>query len=154
MTKKFIATSAVAALAFPAAAAADRPADKPAKPTKPAKAQKVKKQKSVGFTVGGVKLSGLTVTDGKLGGPLTLDPTSANKHARTFLELSKTDLKGDKTVSLGTAADAVKVTYEGLTATDAVQPTDRVKVIGKLSGSTLDIRKIVVKRKSTSTTTS
>jgi hypothetical protein len=153
MTTKLIATTAVAALALPAAALAERPADKPAKPDHPAKqAKKPKKAKSVGFSVGGVDLSGLTVTDGKLAGPLTLDPTSANKHARTFLQLSKTDLKGEKTVSLGTAADAVRVRYEGLTATDTIQPTDRVKVIGKVSGSTLDIRKIVVKRESTTTT--
>jgi hypothetical protein len=141
-TKHIFATAAITALALPAAASADRPTDKPAKPPKPAKT------KSVGFAVGGVDLSGLTVTDGKLAGPLTLDPTSANKHARTFLKLSKADVKSEKTVELGTAADAVLVKFHGLTATDALKPTDRVKVIGKISGETLNIRKITVSRKS------
>lgn len=154
MNTKLIATSAVAALAFPAAAAAERPADKPAKPVKKEKkAKKAKKAKSVGFTVGGLELSGLSVTDGKLTAPLTLDPTSANKHARTFLKLTKADVAGDKTVQLGTAADAVRIKFEGLTATDTLQPTDRVKVIGKLSGTTLDIRKITVTRGETETET-
>ena len=144
-TKNIFATAAVAALAFPGAAAADKPADKPAKPAKPAKT------KSVGFTVGGVDLSGLTVTDGKLAGALTLDPTSANKHARTLLKLSKADVAGEKTVELGTAGDAVRVKFHGLTATDSILPTDRVKVIGKVRGTTLDIRKITVKRGDTET---
>jgi hypothetical protein len=155
-TKKIIATTAMAALAFPAAAVADKPADKPAKPTKAQKA------KGVGFSVAGVDLTGLTVTDGKLAGALTLDPTSANKHARTLLDLTKTEIAGQDTVQLGTAGDAVLVRYKGLTATDALQPTDRVKVIGKVIGRksatpTLDIRKITVTRgdtEETSTTTS
>ena len=147
MTNKLIATTALAALAFPGAALADKPADKPAKPTKTQKA------KGVGFSVGGVDLTGLTVTDGKLAGALTLDPTSVNSHARKFLELSKADVKGDKTVSLGTAGDAVVVKYVGLTATDAVKPTDRVKVKGKLTGTTLDIRKVTVSRGDTEDTT-
>jgi hypothetical protein len=147
-TKTLIATTAAATLALPGAALADRPDDKPAKPTKPAKA------KGVGFSVGGVDLSGLTVTDGKLAGALTLDPTSANKHARRFLELSKADVKGEKTVPVGTAGDAVIVKYRGLTATDTIQTTDRVKVVGKLvGGKTLDIRKITITRGETKTET-
>ena len=142
MNTKLIATGAIAALAFPAAALADKP-QKPAKPSKPAKT------KSVGFTVAGVDLSGLTVADGKLSGPLTLDPTSANKHARTFLGLTKAEIAGEDTVSLGTAADAVVVRFNGLTATDTIQSTVRVKVTGKLSGQTLNIRKITVTRSTT-----
>jgi hypothetical protein len=144
-TKNIFATAAVAALAFPAAASADRPADKPAKPAKPSKT------KSVGFAVGGVDLSGLTVTDGKLAGALTLDPTSANKHARTLLKLSKADVAGEKTVEVGTAGDAVRVRFNGLSATDSILPTDRVKVVGKVSGSTLNIRKVTVTRGDTQT---
>ena len=141
MTNKLIATTAMAALAFPGAALADKPADKPAKPTKTQKA------KGVGFSVGGVDLTGLTVTDGKLAGALTLDPTSVNKHARKFLELSKADVKGEKTVPVGTAGDAVLVKFNGLTSTDSILPTDRVKVIGKLvGGKSLDIRKITITR--------
>ena len=146
MTNKLIATTALAALAFPGAALADKPADKPAKPTKTQKA------KGVGFSLGGVDLTGLTVTDGKLAGALTLDPTSVNKHARTFLELSKADVKGEKTVPVGTAGDAVVVKFNGLTATDSILPTDRVKVTGKLvGGKTLDIRKITITRGETET---
>ena len=145
-TKKILATAALSALAVPASALADKPAN-PGSQGKAKSEQAKAKTKGVGFTVGGVDLSGLTVTDGKLTGALKLDPTSANAHARRFLELSKADVAGEKTVSLGTAGDAVILKYNGVSAGDTLLPTDRVKVIGKLSGGkTLDIRKITVTR--------
>ncbi len=167
LNKTAVAT-AVAALAVPALAQAEKPENPgaqgkaKAEQKQTAKAQKKSQPKAqrVGFSIAGVDLANLTVTDGKLAGPITLDPTAANKHARTSLELTATELAGEDTVTLGTAADAVKVSYEGLTATDAIQPTDTVKVIGKVvrtrtksKGSkpafkygALDIRKIVVTR--------
>ena len=153
MKNKTIAAAALAALTLPGAALADG-SDRAAeahKKNSERKAQKSHGHKGKAFVVKGVDASGLTITDGALAGALTLDPTSANKHARTFLALSKADVKGEKTASLGTAADAVIVKYVGLTATDAILPTDRVKVIGKVSGTTLDIRKITVKRGDTET---
>jgi hypothetical protein len=151
MNMKLIATSAAAALAFPAAAAADKPAEpgahgKANAAEQKAKQKKQKKQKARSFTLKGVDVAGLTVTDGKLAGPVTLDPTSANRFARTFLDLTKAELKGEDTVTLGTAADAVLISYNGLTATDALQPTDTLKVIGRVKDGTLDIRKLVVTR--------
>ncbi len=150
---KTLAAAAIAALAVPGAALADGSAKSHGKSSQAKSHQKAKGPKGKAFTIKGVDLANLAVdAEQKLTGPLTLDPTSANKHARAFLKLSKADLRGEKTVSLGTAADAVKVTYEGLTATDAIQATDVVKVIGKVSGTTLDIRKIVVTRGETTTT--
>jgi len=159
MNTKLIATSAAAALAFPAAAAA---ADKPADPgaqgkakaaDQQAKQKKQKQQKARAFTLKGVDVANLTVTDGKLAGPVTLDPTSANRFARTFLDLTKAELKGEDTVTLGTAADAVRITYVGLTATDALQATDTLKVIGRVKDGVLDIRKLVVARETAETET-
>jgi hypothetical protein len=100
------------------------------------------------FVVRGVDLSDLSVTDGKLAGALKLDPTAANRHARKLLGLTKAKLAGGDIVALGGTGDAVRVKYHGLTATDALQPTDVVKVHGKVSrkGGKLDIRKITVKR--------
>ena len=164
--KKTAVATAIAALAVPAAAQAKKPeapgaqGKAKAEQQRSAKAPKAKKAKGVGFTIAGVDLAGLTVTDGKLTGPITLDPTAANKHARTSLDLTATELAGEDTVTFGAADDAVKVSYEGLTATDAIQPTDTVKVIGKVvrtrtksKGSkpaftygAIDIRKVVITR--------
>src|SRR4051794_4895681 len=120
MKTKLIATTAIAALALPAVAGAEKPA-------KPAKAPKTQTTKTHGFSLAGTKAQGLAVTDGKLTAPFTLDPKSANRWARTFLQLTKSDVRGDKTAELGTAGDAVIVKYVGLSSTDALQPTDRVK---------------------------
>jgi hypothetical protein len=150
-TKKIIATTAMAALAVPAAAVADKSDEHGSKgksdaAEQHAKTKKAKKQHARGFALKGISATGLTVTDGKLAGPVTLDPTSANRWARTFLQLSKADLKGTKTVQVGTAADAVRITYIGLTAGEAPKPTDTVKVLGRVNQGALDITKIVVKR--------
>ncbi len=154
--KKTAVATAVAALALPGLAQAKKPENPGAQGKAKAeqkKTAKAQKAKGVGFTVAGVDLAGLTVTDGKLAGALTLDPTSANKHARTLLKLTKADIAGEKTVELGTVGDAVLVRFNGLSSTDALLPTDRVKVIGKVSGSTLNIRKITVTRGETQTET-
>ena len=118
-------------------------------------AKRTKKAKGVGFALSGVGLTSLPVADGALTGPLTLDVTSANKHARTLLDITKTDIDGTSTFPVGTSGDEVVVRFEGLTATDALQATDRVKVIGKVTRvrkgdttttRTLDIKKITVTR--------
>jgi hypothetical protein len=110
------------------------------------------------FIVHGADATGVAVTDGKLAGPITLDPTAASKGAKRFLDLTKAELRGEDTVTFGTAGDETRIRYVGLEKTDAIQPTDRVLVKGKLrrvrdeekaaATKTLDIQKIVVVRKS------
>ena len=159
MKTKTLALTAFAALALPGAATAAKPEDPGAKGKEKAAAtkgaeksaaakDKAKKAKGKAFTLKGVGLTALPVADGALTGELTLDPTSANKHARTLLELSKDDLGGTATETFGVTGDEVVVKYVGLSETDALQPTDRVKVLGKVVGGELDIRKIKVARTS------
>ena len=157
---KTTAAAAIAALALPAVALADgsdRPGkhgqERAAEQHKKHEATHVQKTKGKAFVIKGVDAAGLTVTDGALAGALTLDPTSANKHARTFLDLTKTELRGEDTVSFGEAGDKVVIKYVGLQPTDALQPTDVVKVLGKVSrkDGKLDIRKIQVKRETAET---
>jgi opacity protein-like surface antigen len=150
MKKKTLALTALAALALPAAAV---DANKPAEPGKQGRekaAQKKAAQKPKGkaFTLKGTTSeTALPVAEDKLTGPLTLDPTSANKHARTALTLTKADIRGTATETFGVAGDEVVVKYEGLTATDALTATDVVKVHGKVQrDGTLDIRRIQVVR--------
>jgi hypothetical protein len=101
---------------------------------------------------GTTSATALPVADGALTGPLTLDPTSANKHARTLLTLSKEELAGTATETFGVTGDAVVVKYVGLAATDALTATDVVKVLGKVKrDGTLDIRKITVTRETAET---
>ena len=157
MKFKTAAIAAFAALAIPAAGQAEKPADagKQGAQQKAAHTQTAK-TKNVAFVIRGTGLATLPVTDGKLTGPLTLDPTSANRHARKALDLTKTEIRGTDTTSFGVADDAVIVRYVGLTSTDALQPTDKVKVIGKVARTrnpdhtvtygALDIRKITIKR--------
>ena len=106
--------------------------------------------KGRGFMIAGVDVTALNVTDGKLTAPITLDPIAANRKARTLLDLTKAEIKGEDTVAVGTADDAVKVKYHGLAPTDALQPTDIVKIQGKVDSKTkaLDITKIHVVRRS------
>ena len=145
---KTIAAATLAAIALPGAALADG-SDRAAeahKKNSERKAHKTHGAKAKAFVVKGVDASNLTVTDGALAGALTLDPTSANKHARKALELTKTELKGEDTVTFGTAGDKTLIKYEGLA------PTDVVKVIGKVNRSgEINIRKITVTRGETET---
>jgi hypothetical protein len=156
MKNKTIAAAALAALTLPGAALADG-SDRAAEAHKKNSERKAQKKshgpKAKAFVVKGVDASGLTVTDGALAGSLTLDPTSANKHARRALELTKTELAGEDTVSFGEAGDKVLVNYVGLTSTDTLAPTDVVKVIGKVNREgELNIRKITVTRESATET--
>ena len=158
MNKKTAALTAIAALALPAAAQADQPAE-PGKQGRDKAAQKqsakASKAKGIGFSVKGTGLTALPVADGALTGALTLDPTSANRHARSLLTLTKADLRGTGTETFGVAGDKVVVEYVGLTAADALQATDVVKVGGKVTRTgkgkaatlgTLDIRRITITR--------
>ena len=148
MKTKTVALTAALALAAPAAAQAAKPAE-PGKQGKEKAAAKheAKKPKGKGFTLKGVGLTAaLPVADGALTGPLTLDPTSANKHARTLLTLTKADLASTATETFGETGDKVLVKYVGLTATDTPQATDVVKVLGRVSGGKLDIRRITITR--------
>ena len=138
MKTKTLALTAVAALALPAAAVAKKPAEHPAKAPK-----------GKSFVVKGTTSdAALPVADGALTGALTLDPTSANKHARKALTLTKADIRGTATETFGVTGDEVVVKYSGLAATDALTTTDVVKVKGKVfRDGTLDIRRIQVVRK-------
>jgi hypothetical protein len=146
---KTLTLTLVAALAVPAAAQAGRP-EEPGKQgrDKAATKQSAHKAKGRGFTLKGTtSATALPVADGALTGPLTLDPTSANKHARTLLTLTKAERRGTATETFGTTGDAVVVDYDGLAATDALTATDVVKVHGKVKrDGTLDVRKITVTR--------
>ena len=141
---------ALAALAVPGAALAEKPAQPGKQGQDKAAAQQGKAQgkaKQRAIVVRGVDVANLTVTDGKLAGAITLDPTSANRHARRLLDLSKDELRGEDTITLGAAGDAVVLRYVGLSSTDALQATDVVKVIGRRTrAGELDIRKITVIR--------
>lgn len=149
MKTKTVALAAIAALALPAAAQAGKPSE-PGKQGKERAAQKKAAQKPKGkaFTLKGITSeTALPVADGALTGALTLDPTSANRHARSLLTLTKADIRGTSTETFGVTGDKVVVKYEGLEATDALTATDRVAVVGKVRrDGTLDIRKITVTR--------
>ncbi len=151
MKTKTLALTAVAALAIPAAAQADKPAE-PGKQgrDKATTKQSAQKPKGKAFTLKGTTAAtALPVSDGALSGPLTLDATSANKHARKLLTLTKDELRGTATETFGVAGDKVVVKLDGLAAGDALTATDVVKVTGKVKrDGTLDIRRITVTRES------
>lgn len=142
-----------------APAAPTEPATPPA-PAKPksgkGKAKGHAKGKAVAFTLHGLALTGLDRdADGALTGPLTLDPTAANRAARTLLDLTEGAIDADTTVTFGEAGDAVAVRYVGLSATDALDPSDEVHVTGRVrratrtAPATLDLTRIVVVRPDT-----
>jgi hypothetical protein len=156
MIKKTAVAAALAALAVPAVVQAD----KPEKTGKENAAAKKAKTKSVGFTVGGLYVSGFDLT--KSGEQdltsFTLKVTSANKHARQYLGLATKETKPseesprEETI---TVADKAIVTFVGFEQDDTLDATDLVKVIGKVTrsgkgksktaeGGALDIRKITI----------
>ena len=157
MTKKTALVAAVAALAVPAAAQAD----KPEKTGKENAAAKKAKTKGVGFTVGGLYVSGFDLT--KSGeqelSSFTLKVTSANKHARQYLGLATKETKpseeSPREETITVTDDKAIVTFVGFEENDTLDSTDLVKVIGKVTrsgkgksktadGGKLDIRKITV----------
>jgi hypothetical protein len=147
---KTIAAAALAALTLPAAAIADG-SDRAAEAHKKNSERQAKKShthKGKAFTIQGVDFTGVTLNaESELTGPITFDPTSANKHARKALDLTKTELRGEDTVTFGEADDKVILRYVGLQPTDALLPTDKVKVIGKVNrAGELNLRKITVIR--------
>ena len=185
--KKTAVAAALTALAVPAAAQADRPDDAGERGRATAeqkraghddqrsersKAKKPRGTQRVGFALKGIGATGLTATDGKLAGPFSLDVTSANKAARKLLELDREAIQGTTPTELPVAADdEAKLRFVGLTDGNAdgkidaadIQPTDRVKVLGKVTRTRtrsgegeertttttygpLDIKKIIVKR--------
>ena len=155
--KKTAALAAVAALAAPAAADAAKPTDPGSKGQQ--KSQNAKsKQKGVGFAVAGVNVgvgenSFADSTSAQDVKALTLDVTSANKHARTFLSLTTDESK--KGVSISDTADGKAIVrFVGFEGTPVLDAFDRVKVVGKVtrvrkgasaaSVRKLDIRKITI----------
>ena len=156
MKTKTLALTAVAALALPVAAQGAKP-EEPGKQgrEKAAERKAAQKPKGKAFVVKGTTAeTALPVADGALTGALTLDPASANKHARKLLTLTKAELRSDSTETFGESGDAVVVKYAGLESTDALTSTDRIKVVGKvLRDGTLDIRRIKVVREVAEETT-
>jgi hypothetical protein len=161
---KTIAAAAIAALALPTAALAhdgdkdrghckDRGAERSEQRSVRGDDHRGKhhgwKHRRKAFVLAGVDATGLSVADGKLAGQLTVDPIHANKGARRLLDLGKDEIRGEDTVSFGTAGDEVRVKYRGLPEGEAPQPTDVVMVFGKIDRSSgeLDIKKIWVKRR-------
>lgn len=157
MLKKTAVAAAVTALALPAAAIGDKPENPGSKGKGTSQA---KKFKGVGFALSGLDYKGPALTDSKepqTVGAFTVDVTSANKHARTFLGLttkpSKETPAQDRPIS-DTADGKAIVRLVGFETGDVVDATDRVKVIGKVTrvrkgDSTttrkLDIRRITIK---------
>ena len=103
--KKTAVATAVAALAIPAAAQAEKPAN----PGSQGKAkQSQPKTQKVGFVLSGTGLAGQTGTTA-LTDPFTLDLVSANKHARNALstDAQKVDaafIAGTSTLPIDVAA--------------------------------------------------
>ena len=156
MKTKTTTAVALAALAVPGTALAEKPAE-PGKQGRDKAAERQGathgKARSRALVVRGVDVANLTVTDGKLAGAITLDPISANRHARRVLELSKAKLRSGDTITLGEAGDAVVVRYVGLSSSDELRDTDIVRVIGRRTrDGDVDIRRITVIRRSTETT--
>ena len=171
MKNKILALTAVAALAVPAAAQAAKPADK-------GKSQAPKAQK-VGFSVAGLlsaegtDFPTFTAGTGDNTGKSSFtdsfqtDLLSANKHARTVLEIQKSAITGTGVTTLDdfSGTDFFVLSYNGFGEDKTLAAGDRVKVIGKVtrtrsgkgksatySYSNLDIRKVVITREAPETT--
>lgn len=105
------------------------------------------------FFLAGTEATGLSVVDGKLASPITLDPQIASAKALKALGIDRAKVKGEDTVAVGTAGDAVEVKYKGLAPTDPIAPTDHVAIFAKTDRVTgaIDIKKIKVWRKTAPT---
>ena len=168
--KKTTAALALAALAVPAAAQADRPDNRGTKNAAERqerneqraaqKQNKSKRFKGVGFAVSGVDYKGAALTSSKEEqdvAEFTLDVTSANRHARRYLELatrpSKKAPAQDTPISDTVDGKAI-VRLVGFEQGETPDADDRVKVIGRVTRvkkddttteRKLDIRRIVIK---------
>jgi hypothetical protein len=154
---KTTAAAAMAALALPAAALAhdgekgrghDKDRHEQRDDSRGKHKQHSRHEGRRAFVLAGVDATGLTITDGRLAGELTVDPIGANRGARKLLDLTKDEIRGEDTVKFGTAGDAVRVKYKGLPEGEAPKPTDVVTVFGKIDrrSKALDIKKIWIKR--------
>lgn len=162
--KKTAALAAVAVLGATGAAEAA----KPTTPSKGQEKQKAAKTQKVGFSLKGVTATLPLGTEGAaLTGALSLDPTSANKAARSALGLGtpKALKASTETVDVTDAVQGLTVTYVGFGDDKMITATDKVKVIGKVTRTRtksgkgkpsftygdVDIRKVVVTRGETET---
>ncbi len=143
-----LAAGALAAGGIVTAEAKPSKAGKAAKGGKASKSKRCAKAKKVGFVVKGTFGSSDGIT-------LTVGDARGNKHARGWLAQNGAEF----------SLDGIAVSFEGVTDADAdgtvdlddVQPTDQVRVIGKLAQpkkrcageSTLTVRKIKVVRETT-----
>jgi hypothetical protein len=168
--KKTTAAIAIAALAVPAAAQADKPEDAGSKGREKAQQQQQSKRQNkkserfrgVGFTVRGLYKGGLESADQDsrekqtIGG-IELAATSANKQARnalTFTTRPSKESPQDTTVTDSHDQKAV-LRFVGFEEGEKPGENDRVSIIGKVSrkrkgdssGSSraIDVRRIVVK---------
>jgi hypothetical protein len=174
MKNKLVALTAVVALAAPAAAQAAKPAEpgKKGHTTAAAKKQAPKSQK-VGFTLRGVLSTagadfptftagtGENADKSSFTDSFQVDLLSANKHARTALEIQKSAIEGTGVTTLDgfSSTDLFLLSYEGFGEDKTLAAGDQVKIIGKVvrtrsgKGKTatwtygdVDIRKVVITR--------
>jgi hypothetical protein len=165
--KKTTAAIAIAALAVPAAAQADKPENAGSKGHEKAQ-QQTKRQgkkseqrfRGVGFTVRGLDYKGPAPTESRESQTISqfsLDITSANRHARRYLGLtdrpSKREAAQDRSINDTYDGKAI-IRLVGFEQGDTITPDDRVKVSGRVTrvrkgdSSTerkLDIRRITIK---------
>lgn len=159
MNTKLITAAALAALAVPTVAQAKKPDDAGDKGRTTAaakKAGKASKGKGVGFVVAGtlVDPAGVDVAAKSVALPLSLDLTSANRHARAVLgsDVTREFVAGDGQKAVGAEGDAFRVRFVGFDAGEPAAAGDRVKVAGKVTrvkkGGTaprvVDVRKVTV----------
>jgi opacity protein-like surface antigen len=166
--KKTTAAIAIAALAVPAAAQADKPEnagshgrDKAAQ--KQSHGKKSDRFRGVGFTVRGVNFQGTVPPESRESqtvSEFSLDVTSANKHARRYLGLTEKSRQLRQNHSQTSINDTVDgkaiVRLVGFEQGEQPDADDRVNVVGRVSrtrksdssSSTerkLDIRRITIK---------
>ena len=115
--KKILSLAAVLALAVPASAIAEKPADPGSNGQ--AKSKRCKKRPNVGYTATGTLVGTPSAADADGNVTLTVNVTKTNKHARA--------LKGDgKTITV----KASELRYSG---NEVADDGDRVKIIGKVA---------------------
>jgi hypothetical protein len=147
--KKTTAAIAIAALAVPAAAQADKPQDAGSKGREKAQQQQSKRHghgkksdrfRGVGFTLRGVDYKGATpTTESRASQTLSefsLDVTGANRHAYRYLGLtdrpSKREPAQDKSIK-DTFDGKASVRLVGFEQGEQPDSDDRVKVIGRVT---------------------
>ena len=117
--KKILSLAAILALAVPASAIAEKPADPGSQGKSQSKSKRCKKRPNVGYTATGTLVGTPSAADADGNVTLTVNVTKTNKHAKA--------LKGDGQVI---TVKATGYKYEG---NEVADDGDRVKIIGKVA---------------------